>query len=559
MNIKDLSGLRFGTGNKYLIVEQLGEGGMGVVYLAQDNLGRDLAIKILPPHLAARKDFKQRFLQEAHAIAKLNHPNIVTIIEYDEAGEMAYIVMEYLPGGSLAQLLQNQPFSFTLETTAKLLKDLGDALTYAHTRDLIHRDIKPSNIMFDEAGRPKIVDFGIVKLNQSEALIQTHLSRPMGTRRYMAPEQFVEEGAISPATDQYSLAITIYEVLTGRPPYTLSTAGNTSTGWIDAHLRGTPAPLHAFRPDVSPQISNVLLRALAKNVGDRYATVNDFASAFDRAVKRQRFYRQVRMAGAALVIATLFIIVLVLLLNRGGGDEAANLFAPVPTTPEPGGLVIITPSRTVDPVVAGAGTAEATEDPVTTPGNAAAGAGRTPSSTPTDEPTATETATPTATLTDTPTATPTFTPTATATPTFTSTPSPTSTDTPTATLTFTPTITPTPTHTPLPTATPLPGVPDLIDTLRQAGNSANSFNCATFILAVDALEAWQTDSSDATTLAVLDDLLDSGGPVATLDDYCDSTQRREETGVVLTTALRNGAFRELRGALTEAEDALAAP
>jgi predicted Ser/Thr protein kinase len=204
---------------QFAILEMLGRGGMGVVYKArQRNLDRIVALKILPPVDALSPDFVARFTREARALAKLNHPNIVNVHDFGETGGLYYIIMEYVDGMNLRELLQTRRLA-PAEALA-IVPKICDALEYAHEEGLVHRDIKPENLLIDKKGRVKIADFGLAKLLRREPLDMTLTLSGMalGTLRYMAPEQMDKPESVDHRADLYSLGVVIYEMLTGEVP-----------------------------------------------------------------------------------------------------------------------------------------------------------------------------------------------------------------------------------------------------------------------------------------------------------------------------------------------------
>jgi serine/threonine protein kinase len=204
---------------QFEILEMLGRGGMGVVYKArQRNLDRIVALKILPPLDALSPDFVARFTREARALAKLNHPNIVNVHDFGETGGLYYIIMEYVDGMNLRQLLQTR--RLTPAEALAIVPKICDALEYAHEEGLVHRDIKPENLLIDKKGRVKIADFALAKLLRRKPLDMTLTLSGMalGTLRYMAPEQMDKPETVDHRADLYSLGVVIYEMLTGEVP-----------------------------------------------------------------------------------------------------------------------------------------------------------------------------------------------------------------------------------------------------------------------------------------------------------------------------------------------------
>jgi serine/threonine-protein kinase len=262
---------------QYEILEEIGRGGMGVVYKGyQPSLNRHVAIKVLPAHLTVSKELVQRFLREATTAGRLHHPNIVTIYDVAQQDSTYYIAMEYVDGKSLKQMIQESG-SLPLETVAKVLTQVTSALDYAHKRGIIHRDIKPSNVLFDSTGRPILVDFGIAKAGDATSLTQE--GRSLGTVEYMAPE--VADGrAATAASDIYSLGVMLYELVVGRVPFKADTPYAVLLG----HISKAPPSPRSILPSLPEAVEAVLLKALAKDPASRYATALDIAREFEQAI-----------------------------------------------------------------------------------------------------------------------------------------------------------------------------------------------------------------------------------------------------------------------------------
>jgi WD40 repeat protein len=264
--------------------ELLGVGGMGAVYRAyQKSLSREVAVKVMSPDLVKDATFLERFEREAKTSAALEHAHIVAVYEYGVEGKISYVVMRLLRGGTLTQRLSQQvgtqyPLP-ALGETAGLLNQLSGALDYAHSQGVIHRDIKPSNVMFDQHGNAYLVDFGIAKLvAATKSLTTTGLV--MGTPLFMAPEQWRAEEVV-PATDQYSLAVMAYLLVTGMFPFD----ADTPHGLMYKHLSENFPPPQMHRSDVPQEVTSVLERAMAKSSAERFQTTTAFAQAFERAVR----------------------------------------------------------------------------------------------------------------------------------------------------------------------------------------------------------------------------------------------------------------------------------
>jgi len=257
---------------RYHILEQLGEGGMATVYRAYDTrLERDVAIKIIrrdafPPNQLDR--ILKRFEREAKALAKLSHPNIIKVIDYGGHEGSPYLIMEYLQGGTLKQRL-GKPISW--HEAVQLVVPIAEALEYAHEHLIIHRDIKPSNILLTEKGQPMLTDFGIAKiLETEETATLTGMGIGVGTPEYMAPEQWI--GQSSPRSDIYSLGVVLYEMITGRKPYVADTPAAILLKQASDPI---PRPKN-FARDLPDAIEQLLIKALAKEQGNRYSSMADF-------------------------------------------------------------------------------------------------------------------------------------------------------------------------------------------------------------------------------------------------------------------------------------------
>jgi hypothetical protein len=256
----------------YRIIERVGRGGMATVYKAhQADLARYVAIKVLPDFLAEDEAFRDRFQHEAIAVANLRHPNIPAVYHYGHEDETAYIVTEFVDGGTLAeQTGRPLPLGYTVE----LLTPIASAIDYAHSRGVLHRDIKPPNILMTRDGRPVLNDFGLARMMESEQRI-TQGATVMGTPQYMAPEQCLGQDLGSPA-DIYALTVVAYEMLTGRVPFTAATPAAVIMAQVSEPL----PPPRSINPDLSSGVESVLLKGLAKDPAQRYAT----ASAMVRAL-----------------------------------------------------------------------------------------------------------------------------------------------------------------------------------------------------------------------------------------------------------------------------------
>ncbi len=268
----DLTGKTIG---KYNIISLLGQGGMGSVFKAEDSiLHREAAIKVLSPAFAADDKFVQRFLLEARSLARLKHPNIVGIYDASWEENQLFIVMEYIKGGSLADLTKEEK-PYSPEQVVKLLKQVAKGLDYANQRGLVHRDIKPGNILINTEGEAMLTDFGLVK---DENLTLTAASERFGTPLYMAPEQ-IDGQPVSAQTDIYALGVVAYQLLTGRVPFK-----GTLSKVFEGHLLRQPPSLVQINPGLSSLVEQVVLRAMEKNPADRYPSATAFADALENAL-----------------------------------------------------------------------------------------------------------------------------------------------------------------------------------------------------------------------------------------------------------------------------------
>ncbi len=248
---------------KYRLLEKRGEGGFGILYKAMDTLiERVVALKVLHAQYASNERLSSWFMREAKAMARLNHPNIVTIHNFEIEGDRHFIVMEFVEGSSLDEELEARgPLS--IHDTVKIALQMIDGFGYAHEKGIIHRDIKPSNVMIDASRKVKITDFGIAKILDDTRLTRTGTGA--GSLHYMSPEQ-IEGKAIDARTDIYSLGITLYQMLTGKVPFT----DESEFVVMRAHLDQPPVCPSQLRPDVPEDLERIVLRMLEKKPGDRY-------------------------------------------------------------------------------------------------------------------------------------------------------------------------------------------------------------------------------------------------------------------------------------------------
>ena len=266
----------------YLLAERIGAGGMAEVFRAVDErLGRPVAFKVLTPGLAADAALRERFLWEPMAAAAVDHPHLIPVYEAGEAGGLLFIAMRYVAGGDVRSLLRRDgPLS--AERTAAFVSAVASALDAAHAAGLVHRDVKPANMLLDRGqGRPDhvyLTDFGISRQTRAAGL--TGAGQFLGTVEYAAPEQ-IRGATVDGRADQYALACTAFELLSGQPPFVRSEAPAV----IWAQIAESPPPLTSRRPELPPAVDGVLAKALAKTPEGRYATCRDFAEALRLALR----------------------------------------------------------------------------------------------------------------------------------------------------------------------------------------------------------------------------------------------------------------------------------
>ncbi|MCI0574856.1 MAG: serine/threonine protein kinase, partial [Chloroflexi bacterium] len=273
------------TVGKYRIVEALGRGGMAEVYKAyQESLDRYVAIKVMHSFLADEKDFLNRFQREAKAMASLSHSHIVGVYDFDVEDGTYYIVMEFISGETLKQKLEtlaSRGQRLPLSQAVRIVLEIADALSYAHSRSMVHRDIKPANIMINDEGRAVLTDFGIAKILSGPSYTAT--GAMVGTPAYMSPEQGLGQPG-DERSDLYSLGVLFFQMATGRLPYD----ADTPLAVILKHVNEPVPSTVALNPDIPPDIQEVIGKAMAKDPTGRFQKAHDFARALREAVKSSR-------------------------------------------------------------------------------------------------------------------------------------------------------------------------------------------------------------------------------------------------------------------------------
>jgi serine/threonine protein kinase/Tfp pilus assembly protein PilF len=258
----------------YRIIEKIGAGGMGEVYLAEDKrLDRKVALKFLPERLSGNEESRNRFVREAKATARLNHPNIVTIYEVGEHNGLAFFAMEFVEGKSLKRMIHDE--AFMLDRVVEIATRICEGLQEAHNTGIIHRDIKPANILVDRAGRPKILDFGLATLAGMEQLTKT--GSTLGTVGYMSPEQ-VQGRTSDHRTDLFSFGVVLYELITGRRPF----EGDTEAHILNTIINDQPEPISRYRSGIPDELIRIVDKLLEKSPDLRYQSASGVVSDLKR-------------------------------------------------------------------------------------------------------------------------------------------------------------------------------------------------------------------------------------------------------------------------------------
>src|SRR4249919_2851531 len=263
---------------RYRLEAKLGSGGMSTVYLARDTtLYRDVAVKVMHREMSEQEDQLERFRQEARAVAKLSHPNVVAVIDAGEDGGHPYIVFEYVEGETLKQRIARLGALDTQEALAYAI-EIARGLTVAHARNMVHRDIKPQNVLIDAEGRAKLTDFGISRQLEQDGMTAT--GRVLGTTDYVSPEQAMGR-QVDPRSDVYSLGVVLYEMLLGQVPF----QADSQVGVAMKHVNEELPDVQRRRPEISAASALVVERATAKDPAERYQEVGEMIDDLETALE----------------------------------------------------------------------------------------------------------------------------------------------------------------------------------------------------------------------------------------------------------------------------------
>ena len=302
---------------RYEVEEMLGQGGMARVFRGTDSvLGRNVAVKVLSPQYAGDDQFVARFRREAQAAAGLNHPNIVSVYDTGSQGDVHYIVMEYVEGRTLRDVIR-QEGPILPERAAEIGQAVARALAMAHHAGLVHRDIKPGNIMLTRDGEVKVMDFGIARTSTGDTLTQT--AAVLGTASYLSPEQ-AQGATVDARSDIYSLGCVLYEMLTGRPPFT----GDSPVAIAYKHVREDPVPPGRINTDVPDSLEAVVMKSMAKNPENRYQSADELREDLERAAQGMPTLATPLLAGDPTQVVT-----------RRMPDEGTAVMTGVPPEEEP--------------------------------------------------------------------------------------------------------------------------------------------------------------------------------------------------------------------------------
>ena len=324
---------------KYEVRKRIGEGGMGSVYLADHpELGRQVAIKTIQARGGRRSESLERFKREARALARLDHPGVVRIHDVSTEGDLVFLVMEWVDGPTLSGRTSGGPLP--VGEAVRIARALADALAHAHAAGILHRDLKPSNVLLHASGQPKVLDFGLARLDEDEPGL-TRSGQVLGTPAYMAPEQVRETAAeVGRPADIYGLGAILYQMLAGRPPFT----GPTAMAVLRRVGAGDPPPVEDSNPLVPPDLARVVRRAMASDPERRFPDMASFAAALDAVVPAAPGTRGARRPARSIAVVAALAVLAVMggavAIHGGTGSDSEAPAAPGdaagPPRPGPG-------------------------------------------------------------------------------------------------------------------------------------------------------------------------------------------------------------------------------
>jgi serine/threonine-protein kinase len=284
-------------GDRYEIHRHIARGGMAQVYLARDrSLDRPVAVKELVPEFAADPSFVERFRREAQSAAKLTHPNIVAVYDWGTQDGTYFIVMEYVDGPSLSQVIRADG-ALHPRRAAEIASEVAAALGFAHSQGVVHRDIKPGNVLLTATGQAKVADFGIARAMSSADEELTQTGSVMGTATYFSPEQ-AQGLAVDARADLYSLGVVLYEMVTGRPPF----SGDSPLAIAYKHVQDPPPRPSTLVPDIPAGLEAIIMKLLQKQPDNRYASAQDLRSDLNRFLSGETTMAQSELAAAAAAV-----------------------------------------------------------------------------------------------------------------------------------------------------------------------------------------------------------------------------------------------------------------